>query len=376
MLLPVACCLFCALAPSASAADGNYVNSWGRLTLWDIDDYSLCSFSAQNTPFNAKWVLTRAVTSADGTVPSVSSGRVSVDANAVFTVNVPALELSANATSMVSTRPYLKIVIEKQGYADSWSEVGSLLINQFYMADPYYSEELKRTVYVTLPQTISIDSGNGGYYRVVLHWQQPFVSRPAGVDVRINSVDMITCSVSRGSMSGDGVWVYHTHQWATSWSYSEEYHWHDCLASICDITDNTRKKDYGPHTFGTGADTSCTVCHSVSLHVHEWSGVWVYQDGYHWQECLNSDGKCGITENSEKGYYGPHTLDGNFTCTSCGYVSPHVHEWSGDWSSNGGYHWHECLNTDGRCTLISYFDKGSSSPHSFDTTTWVCTVCG
>ena len=65
----------------------------------------------------------------------------------------------------------------------------------------------------------------------------------------------------------------HTHTWATAWSKDTTHHWRECTALDCDITDNSQKDGYAPHTPGgwivdTPATSSkwgqrhkeCTVC--------------------------------------------------------------------------------------------------------------------
>ena len=57
--------------------------------------------------------------------------------------------------------------------------------------------------------------------------------------------------------------------------------------------------------------------------LHDWNPEWEYDGGFHWHECKNSD--CMITANSMKAGYGAHTYMGG-VCTVCGYHS--------DWGYN------------------------------------------
>ena len=67
----------------------------------------------------------------------------------------------------------------------------------------------------------------------------------------------------------------HVHVWSEDWTVDAEdlYHWHECIAEGCDITEDAQKGGYGAHTFETwtvtveptetdvGSEESvCTVC--------------------------------------------------------------------------------------------------------------------
>ena len=51
----------------------------------------------------------------------------------------------------------------------------------------------------------------------------------------------------------------HTHQWATTWSHDDNYHWHECTAAGCDISSNVSKGAYGPHDF-VASDFTAATC--------------------------------------------------------------------------------------------------------------------
>lgn len=42
----------------------------------------------------------------------------------------------------------------------------------------------------------------------------------------------------------------HIHTWNAAWSSNQTHHWHDCTASGCTVTDNSRKDGYAAHTAG------------------------------------------------------------------------------------------------------------------------------
>ena len=177
----------------------------------------------------------------------------------------------------------------------------------------------------------------------------------------------------------------HVHEWSSEWSSDDNYHWHECLAEGCDITDNSQKDGYGPHVYDDDQDTTCNTCGHVReveppAHEHRWDTAWSYDGQHHWHECLNPD--CDITDNAEKDGYGDHVFsdDQDTTCNVCGYVREveppkHEHEWSKDWTFSETHHWHECLN-DG-CDITLDKDKKDYGPHVFDSDQDAeCNVCG
>ena len=144
---------------------------------------------------------------------------------------------------------------------------------------------------------------------------------------------------------------------------------------------------------------------TVTVHEHNWSNTWSSDGGYHWHECT-AEG-CPITDNSQKGGYAAHTYDqkvvsDNYlasaaTCTApaeyyyscvCGAKGTQTftsgtaanHTAGSEWKSDETGHWNEC-NVCG--------EKVNEADHSF---TWVvdkeataaevgskheeCTVCG
>lgn len=116
-----------------------------------------------------------------------------------------------------------------------------------------------------------------------------------------------------------------------------------------------------------------------SVHEHRWSTEWSSDGEYHWHECLNPD--CPITRNSDKDGYGVHKYDDEHdgTCNVCGHVREvepeHEHKWDTAWSYDGQHHWHECLNPD--CDITDTAEKGGYGDHVFsDDQDTTCNVCG
>ena len=67
----------------------------------------------------------------------------------------------------------------------------------------------------------------------------------------------------------------HTHSWATAWSNDETYHWHNCTAEGCDVTENSGKDGYGTHDYTDDTDTTCNTCDYERTVAHEHTfGAW------------------------------------------------------------------------------------------------------
>ena len=198
----------------------------------------------------------------------------------------------------------------------------------------------------------------------------------------------------------------HVHSWKAEWTKDEGYHWHDCAAENCGISDNSLKEGYAAHDWDDGVVSkeatatetgvmtyTCKTCAATKTaeipmlqHEHKWSGVWSGTSEYHWHECENSG--CGITDNSQKNSYGQHSWDAGtitkeatttqagektYTCTVCGLkkteqlpVLPtpeHTHSWSSKWQFSTSHHWNEC--TAANCPITNNADKYGYALHSF-----------
>ncbi len=193
----------------------------------------------------------------------------------------------------------------------------------------------------------------------------------------------------------------HSHNWSTKWSHDETHHWHDCTDESC-----TEKSNYAEHSWNEGEVTkaateteagektfTCTVCQVTKTeeipmleHQHSWSGDWTRNDQFHWHDCTAAG--CTLTDNGQKDGFGAHTFDNGtvtkeatttsagtieYKCTVCGHVkkeqipilpSPqHEHKWSSAWTYDSSYHWHEC--TASGCTVSGNADKYGYAAHSF-----------
>ena len=74
---------------------------------------------------------------------------------------------------------------------------------------------------------------------------------------------LVTWKSSGGSRPPAG----HKHAWSLAWASGETHHWHNCAASGCPITQNSRKSGYGAHTAGEWVvDQAATSSQSGSRH--------------------------------------------------------------------------------------------------------------
>lgn len=72
----------------------------------------------------------------------------------------------------------------------------------------------------------------------------------------------------------------HAHNWSGEWIHDATHHWHDCGNANCDVTKNSAKGGYGPHSGGTANCTQqavCTICGTaygtLDANGHDW-GAW------------------------------------------------------------------------------------------------------
>ena len=173
----------------------------------------------------------------------------------------------------------------------------------------------------------------------------------------------------------------HTHNWDTEWSYDSTYHWHECLNSGCDVTDNSSKDGYVTHVPGPAATETqpqiCTECRYIIQaalgHTHNLTKV------------TGTPATC--TEGGVKDYW---------KCSDCGKLFENEqgtaeitdtgipakgHSYSSVWSSDTACHWHQCI------ACIAETDKaahiwGTGVITTPPTTTeegiktYTCEVCG
>ncbi len=184
-----------------------------------------------------------------------------------------------------------------------------------------------------------------------------------------------TCSVCGHKQPDPPSPPIHRHVWSSNWSSDAANHWIRCIT--CGAV-----KDRQAHIYDDDQDAVCNVCGyertvEPPAHIHNWSEEWSSDSGHHWHECTAAG--CDLADNSQKGSYGEHVYDGDqdAVCNDCGYerTVEHRHSWSEGWSSDSGHHWHEC--TAAGCDLTDSSQKDGYGPHIFDNA-WDagCNTCG
>jgi ribosomal protein L37E len=181
----------------------------------------------------------------------------------------------------------------------------------------------------------------------------------------------------------------HEHVW-DSWGGDDSYHWKECKAEGCYVSDNSDKDSYGEHQWDEGTVTkeateeeagvrtyTCAVCGQTKteqipvISKHNWGNTYSHDSKTHWLEC--SDSSCNITDNKDKSGYGEHsfgayrvisaataTTNGlmQHTCLVCGYSESstipasgvadtnHTHSW-GSWQFTSPNYWERTCSTCG-----------------------------
>ena len=133
----------------------------------------------------------------------------------------------------------------------------------------------------------------------------------------------------------------HTHVWSNKWSHDDGYHWHECTADGCDITDNSQKDGYGKHAGGTAycnAKAQCTVCGneygSVEPNRHRDTSV----------KTVNR--KAADHVNETDGYTGDKVCSDCNTTIDYGTTIPWgTHTYGDEWKYDATQHWKECTYT-------------------------------
>lgn len=173
----------------------------------------------------------------------------------------------------------------------------------------------------------------------------------------------------------------HVHHFSTTWTYDDNYHWHECDG--CDEISDKEAHILGELIVDTPASEfedgvghyECSVCDYVKTtsipktHVHNYSSTWSYDDDYHWHEC-----SCGEKVDLHTHTFGalivdvPATEDkeglGHYECSTCGYIKnasipiEHVHHFSNEWKYDTGWHWHECSCGETKDKDFHTFSKG------------------
>ncbi len=81
------------------------------------------------------------------------------------------------------------------------------------------------------------------------------------IEVTMNNWYNFDCAIAYPDLSkADYEEPQHIHSWASSWSGNSGYHWLECAANGCDITNNSEKNRYGAHVYDNDQDDTCNTC--------------------------------------------------------------------------------------------------------------------
>ncbi len=164
----------------------------------------------------------------------------------------------------------------------------------------------------------------------------------------------------------------HSHNWSVDWSSDGNYHWHECEADDCDVTENSQKDGYSAHT--PEDDGNCTTAIKCSRCKRELTpGATGHSFTDKASQTVASAADC---QNRAKYYV---------QCDNCNEVSDTLiveagelgdHNWDTEWSKDGDSHWHKCLVVG--CTEIKNEKDHFSTDDNAATYTKkpVCDECG
>ncbi len=201
------------------------------------------------------------------------------------------------------------------------------------------------------------------------------------------------------------------HNFSTTWSSDESYHWHACTDDGCNEI-----KDKAAHTWNAGAVTksatydadgvktfTCTVCgktktEAIPKLVHNYSTEWSKDATKHWHACTDSGYETLKKDEADHTWNAGEVTTAatfeatgvkTFACTVCGQTKTEAipkltHNYSTEWSKDTTKHWHACTDS-GYETLKKdevdhTWNAGEiTTAATFEATgvkTFACTVCG
>lgn len=90
----------------------------------------------------------------------------------------------------------------------------------------------------------------------------------------------VTVANGIGTVSNFNGTILHEHAWSSNWASDDNYHWHECTADNCPITENADKEGYAAHTpsdeWSSNSEShwrTCTVCGApieAASHTYTW----------------------------------------------------------------------------------------------------------
>lgn len=187
-----------------------------------------------------------------------------------------------------------------------------------------------------------IQTGNGGTVTVI----GGTIANQNGGDVTVNSG---VVSINKTCFT-DGVKIEatHIHYWASTYTYNNTHHWHECSTDGCPVTENSGKSGYAEHTYDQ----------EVAFEAYLASAADCSSPATYYKSCVC--GKAGAAT----------------------FISGSAagHSYGTDWKSNVTNHWHECTcgRKSGEAAHIAsdwIIDKTATTTEK-GSKHKECTVCG
>lgn len=199
------------------------------------------------------------------------------------------------------------------------------------------------------------------------------------------------------------------HNWSSTTSYDETYHWIACIdEGYEDLTINKEAHNFENVTYGATYDNPgyiqhlCVVCgymyneETEAQLEHHYSEEWTQAGAVHYHACIDPGYSDLYKDYAAHDYQfvrvvAPTYDEEGYTLSVCvcgaesrtDYTSQLQHNFSSDWESNRWYHWHVCLD-DGYSELLGdealhTWDNGEELTATYEHgggTRYTCTVCG
>ncbi len=201
-----------------------------------------------------------------------------------------------------------------------------------------------------------------------------------------------TCSVCHTTATKT-----YTHSEASTYSFSDNYHWNDCACGYlyCDRTFNADEHNYkNPVRTDSGNTTTITstcICgkEKVETYTHAPATVYTKNDTHHWYDCTCSLSGCDKVYNkTTHNYENPVRTDSGNTTTitstcDCGKekVETYTHAVASTYEYDETKHWHTCGCGLAGCDKVynedeHNFEETSSSTNGDTITTNYACECG
>ena len=281
------------------------------------------------------------------TVGSALTGMGGTSGTVKFTMEDSSQMLTVNATASQSSQTGQTLSFTYSNATTGTNQYVSCVLTDTDGNVKYYGKLADSSSAASGSLSVPLTGVENGTYTLQIfseeaneHLYTDFCSEPVTMTV--------TVSNGSGTVSDFGGTVLHEHNWSDTWSSDGGYHWHECTADGCPVTDNSQKEGYAAHTYDQQVVSDTYLASAANC----------TDPAKYYYSCA-----CGAA--------GTETFT-NGTATS--------HTAGTAWKSDGSGHWNECVNCG---------DKMNEAAHTF---AWVidkeatttekgskheeCTVCG